>query len=406
MSLTRKQQNAISAAPQARRAAMRQSFIQQNAQVAQPSRVQRPVQIASRQSRRRTAMAVPRVLPQAAKAIAGRVPRGLGLSKAALAKLWDPLNPRPIGTAVSDGHAHSITGMTRHSIELTGTSKAMILVTNTGSTGMVGVVFQWNANVITASSLVIPTLADDASAGNGPTAARAMKCSLTLLNSTSARKISGSVVFLNATQRIVWPTVAGSSAAAITIAQAEEIFDQIRNQQQAQLCTGDQFKHPKCAFAHPANEPEYTKFSPFVGTTAGDLVDTQSTFASDQAKLHDMGWLLHKVSTSSATSPLTRVWESDNGPLRPMSTLCILLDTPAELQTYTLTARASYYTRWPMSHVLGQHHPAIPAVGTDLVNAARDAAEEVGSVVKDVTQQVTRPEAAVEGALHAADRLA
>ena len=67
-----------------------------------------------------------------------------------------------------------------------------------------------------------------------------------------------------------------------------------------------------------------------------------------------------------------------------MSSLIFLVDKPVELQNYTFTARCSYYTRWPMEHVLGQHHPQVPTATASFVNEVRDVGEAMGGVAHEV----------------------
>ena len=160
--LTQKQRSAVANAPPRQRARLTQVFR------SQPRRGQVPI----RNIGRRPAMAVPRMLPQTAPR--SRQPRpasaranGSGLSLKAALSIWDPLNPTPIPTAVSDGHAHANTGMDRKSFTLLQSERAMLLISNTGTSGMVGALVQWtpNSTTLTWSNLVLPTLASNGHAG-------------------------------------------------------------------------------------------------------------------------------------------------------------------------------------------------------------------------------------------------
>ena len=89
-----------------------------------------------------------------------------------------------------------------------------------------------------------------------------------------------------------------------------------------------------------------------------------------------------------------------------MSTLVFLVDTPVELQNYTFTARGSFYTRWPMEHVLGQHHPPVPTAAASVVNGMRDVGETMGHVAHEVEEVALLPVHLAEAAAGDAARLA
>jgi hypothetical protein len=301
---------------------------------------------------------------------------GQGLKQAL--SIWDPLNPSPVPTTVSDGHAHINTGMDRKSFTLSPSDKAMLFVTNPGSSGLVGTMAKWSGSTIIWNTFVLPTLAGNAVSGNGPTAGRAMKASVSILNSTPARKVGGTVLTLNATQRIVWPTTANTN---LSVTQIEALFAQIENQAQTRLHTGESFKTSQCMRCHPSNDVEYTGFRPFSPTEAGDDLDAlASTKTPAQVSaLADINRFLEVISTctpysglNDVTSPYPAFHELQR---RPMSTLCVLFDSPPEVQSYTISARGTYYSRWPLEHVLGQHHPPIPSAPAGVVSRLRDAGE-------------------------------
>jgi len=387
LGLTNKQQAAVSRAPANQRARLRRAFQQQR----------RTPWPAGNQPRRRATMAVPRMLPPAAQAPRrrGAQQQQLPPTGLKLAKMWDPLNPTPIPTAVSDGHAHVTTGMDRFDIQVGTGSKVMVIVSNTGSSGCGGVIFDWNTNGVNASSFVFPTLQGSALSGGGPTAGRAMKSSLSILNSTPTRKIGGTVSFLNATQRIVWPTDTAGRPSTISVAQANDLFLQIKKQQQTVIRTGEFYKTPKTCFAYPGNEAEYISFQPFQSTTQALNVPVETSLAAEVDALEDVERFLYSVSTAAPYNPNTEPTEELNARAgewepkrRPMSSLIFLIDAPPEPQSYTFTVRGSYYTRWPMEHVLGQHHPPIPSSSPGVVSHLRDAGEHFGQVMHDLSDTV------------------
>jgi len=54
---------------------------------------------------------------------------------------------------------------------------------------------------------------------------------------------------------------------------------------------------------------------------------------------------------------------------RPMSTVFVLFEVPVNSQVYTLSARASFYTRWPLTTVPGQTQMDIPVSSLERINS-------------------------------------
>ena len=377
---SKKQQAALARAPSNRRSQLRQDYRAQNAQLTLGN------------ASRRATMALPRLLRQPAPQPSRAKTQGrVGQSKQ-LAKMWNPLSLTPIPALVSDGHAHVTTGMDRCSLSVGVGTRAIVVVSNVGSSGLIGTVYSWsNMHGVSISSFVPPTLSGMGTEGNGPTAARAMKCSLTILNSTPSRKVGGTVAHLNAAQRIVWPEHMDSR---LGTAQADALFDQIMNQQQTQLQTGEMYKTAKTLVSYPCNETEYVSFRGFAKSRVATEINPATTpqTGPDVDALNDINRFLYAVSTATPFDDPTDdtlahnvLWEPKP---RPMSTLVFLVDKPSEVQDYTFTARGSWYTRWPMEHVLGQHHPPIPTASHSFVNAARDAAEAAGHGVVEAAEHL------------------
>lgn len=387
--LSQKQRNAIATAPPNQRARLTQVFR------SQPKR-----RAPAANARRGPAMPVPRMLP----APAGRTrPQGRsaagGMSLKQVLSIMDPLNPTPVPTIVSDGHAHINTGMDRVSFTLGVGERAMVFITNPGNSGMIGVMVKWSTGITSGgatissggpkwSSLVVPTLAGNALEGGGPTAGRAMKASVSILNSTPSVRLGGTVLTLNATQRIVWPK-AGWSMADLTVDQANSVFTQVENQAQTRLQTGEFFKTAKGLRCHAANDVDYTGFRPFNHTLTGDDMDAGGTgnTTDENLALGDINRFLEVISTATpySTTPEVTMGYPAHHELqrRSMSTICVLLESPTESQNYTITARGTYYTRWPMEHVLGQSHPPIPTCPPGRLTQIKDAAEHFKDMVHD-----------------------
>jgi hypothetical protein len=177
---------------------------------------------------------------------------------------------------------------------------------------------------------------------------------------------------------------------------------QVKRQQQTVLRTGEYYKTPKTCFAYPGNETEYVGFRPFEAAEAADeclVVNSSGSIevasgktSTELAQLKDVDRFLFSVSTATPfndaddnTSPYPYAWEPKR---RPMSSLVFLIDSPPEVQSYTFTVRGTYYTRWPMEHVLGQHHPPIPHAHPGVVSHIRDAGEHFGQVMHDLSETV------------------
>jgi hypothetical protein len=99
------------------------------------------------------------------------------------------------------------------------------------------------------------------------------------------------------------------------------------------------------------------------------------------------------------------IWPSYLESHRAMSTIVIIIDTPAKPQTYTVTARGAYYTRWPLTTLLGQQMGPAGTASPAEINKQRDAAEASGQGLKDV-EEVSAITVAAGAAATAAARAA
>jgi len=279
--------------------------------------------------------------------------------------------------------------MMRKSFHLNIDQRAMLFVTNTGNSGTVGVLAKWESDAagtaqLTWTNFVLPTLSGNGAMGNGPTAGRAMKAAVSIINTTPERKVAGTVLTLDAVQRIIWPM---HQRANLNVVRANEVFEQLANQSQSRMSTGTAYRNTKEIRCHPLNDVEYTGFRPFKTSTDVDEVTGVSA--------HETQVIDHFLGTISTASPGTSFDteksypEYHEQPTRPMSTVCILFEKPTDPQNYTITARGTYYTRWPMAHVLGQHHPPIKTAPASVVTKLRDAAEAFAGVSHDVADGVS-----------------
>jgi hypothetical protein len=156
--LTQKQKAAVAKAPPARRAVMAQTFKKQNHMQSSPMI---PVKNKFQGTKSR---------PQLPLGLA-RVTTNTGPPKK-VKNLLDPMNRVPVPTIVSEGNALPHTALTSYDFKVGGpvsstdntanTNKTILLCTNTGRGGTVGVLFKVNESGFLVSGttevLTIPTL--------------------------------------------------------------------------------------------------------------------------------------------------------------------------------------------------------------------------------------------------------
>jgi hypothetical protein len=75
---------------------------------------------------------------------------------------------------------------------------------------------------------------------------------------------------------------------------------------------------------------------------------------------------------------------SSNPRERSMSIIAFVFDPTPDTQDYTVTVRASYYTRWPLTTVPGQSMKSMPTADQKEVNRHHDEAEESKSHLKSI----------------------
>jgi len=241
-------------------------------------------------------------------------------------------------------------------------SRKLYAITNNGISGSVMCYLHNTATPFT-SVYTVPTLSAAASAG-GPTAARAMKASLTMVNDTQRLNQGGKVYTLVANQRLRIP----APASTMTQAEWNTLMDEIIAHPHTRAHSGADFVTPKTLVCHPSNIPDYTDFKEFEGTSTVDGF-----------------WA--GISTAPSPGPVLGGVNK-----RPMSTIFVVFEPPAVDQTYTVTARASWYTRWPLDTIMGQSMKPIPTAPLSTINGAQDQAEHnkdewsLGPAAKTVAQ--------------------
>jgi len=381
--LSNKQQARITQAAGANKARLRAVFTAQNLQNGRNAKQQR--QVPARRRAQGT-LPVPRVLPRpgpyAQHGLVG--PRRAADYAKSLCDLWDPLCPKPIPSAFSDGHAHPVVGMRRVDITVNANDSCIMAVSGKGGTPLVGCIIHYKPEFTdSAGTLVpkefhyttfsIPTLAGYPHDGAGPTSGRAMKAGLYITNTTNTMDLGGSVYVLNTDQRLTTDFRATDTTEtddAIT-----GLFGQVINNTMTRHCSGRAFSSTKGMFSHPIDTTEYCKFVPWEGEHTGGATDgNHSQSDATEAQSVVRRWLKSATYVSGQT----------HNDVRPMSTVWALIDRPPKDQTYTIAARGAFYTRWPAAHVLGQHRVPIPTVSPGVLNSILNAGEDAAALIHDV----------------------
>lgn len=328
MTLTAKQKAAVAKAQPAAKAAVRAGYEKQNMMNRRPPQ------------------------PQPKRAVRGPPPtrKTPGVVKATpkltIKNFLDPLSAQPAPTIVSEGKALPHTSLTSHDFTVGSGKTTVLIVTNTGDSGTVGIVFNVNSEgkfIDGMELLTIPTLALADSAG-GPSASRAMKLSATVVNCSNALKRGGRVTYINSSQRLPAMSTVVDKAYG-------PILTGIKSSPYRRRITGDLLADPKQLISYPVDTATYLQFKPHHGTLNGDE------------------FFEYVLGASATNEPKSR----------PMSIIAYVFEPTADVQDYSVTIRASYYTRWPLTTVPGQSMRPIPTAAPAHVNHVHDHAEETAN---------------------------
>lgn len=278
------------------------------------------------------------------KALASRKP-----ASSILSNMFSTSHAAPAPVGIACGDAFPYHGLIRQDAALTIVERYLLVVANTGRAGTVAELVRLTAvpthTLYTVSTLA---LADDA---GGPTSGRAMKLSLTMVNSTQLLAMGGRVTVLNAKQRVALPAAPN----VMTLAQYNTFLNEIRQHPDSQSYSGVDFREPQMFTAHPVDD-EFTHFEEWIGTMSVDgLADHYA------------------------------VWPGGVPQPRRMSTIFVVFEVPAAPQDYTFTIRPSFYTRWPLSTVPGQAQKPIPTAPLQLINQHVVQASALGKYAVQVS---------------------
>jgi hypothetical protein len=261
-----------------------------------------------------------------------------------------PDHAAPYPAQACEGDALPVTGLTRTIINGgVGANQTLLLVVgNTGvsSTSMVSVTIDTTAGTaVLAAFSAAAGLNLNATAG-GPTSGRSMKSGFALLNSTSPLNASGLVYTLRSKQRVLLP----AAPTAMTAAQWSTTANEIRAHVDTHVLSGPDYIAPKSYFSHPVDTQAFHEYTTWIGT------ETVTQF------------LLHCCTWTAAT-------ETN----RNMNYFFIVIDGTPVQNTYMLTSRQSYYTRWPLNTVPAAAQIPVPTAPIQELNAAQKASEDHGS---------------------------
>jgi len=250
--------------------------------------------------------------------------------------MMDANNPALIPTVLSQGNAFPITGVVRHELALTANDTLIYCVTNTGRSGTVAVRLHNNGTTSYTGLFTVPLLATADDVG-GPTSGRAMKCTIEAVNVTAPLSMGGRVYVLNAHQRITLP----ADPTLMTVAQQTTLIDSIKAHPDCLSYAGTDFIKPFKMHSDVVDHDTYTGYGEWKGT------DTVATFLQHAA-----------------------IWPGVDPLARPMSAMWVVFQRPAATQDYTVSFKASYYTRWPLNTVPGTRQTPVPTAPASVVNAA------------------------------------
>jgi ABC-type amino acid transport substrate-binding protein len=252
----------------------------------------------------------------------------------------DPLVAMPAPSVTSDGKALPHTSLVSADFQVGTTNRTILIVTNVGDSGTVGQVLNVQADGTYADGsqlFTIPTMAT-ADIDGGASAARAMKLSVSVTNCSNALKRGGRVTYLNSSQRL--PSLSSGSWSAV--------IEGIKSSPARRRITGDNLGEPLQLIAFPVDNIAYATFRPNRGAITID-------------EFH-----AHTLTPYQGSLPAAP---------RPMSVIAYVFETASDTQDYSVTIRASFYTRWPLTSVPGQSMRNMPTADPKVINHVRDTAE-------------------------------
>lgn len=199
-----------------------------------------------------------------------------------------------------------------------------------------------DTSIPTMVNHAVPAVALSAEAG-GPTSARAMKASCSLVCNTPSLRRGGRVLILNCQQRLRFP---GSGITGLTKANWNTFITSINAHPDTKKYDLTHFGEEREVVAHVVNNSDYYRYDEWHGSSnASRFFDHISVFQG---------------SLGESTA------------VRPMSTLVLIIQAPSGNdadQTFTLTPHGSWYTRHAVDTLPGQAQVPVPTAPLPAVNA-------------------------------------
>lgn len=286
--------------------------------------------------------------PPARKPRRQRRPRGsMGVS-------LSPCVPGLVPSLVHQGEAFPICGLSEYEANVGTSWRWAVIFSNVGDAGTIGTAIAWSkaggTSVATVQQMFTLPLLSEGSP-YGPTSSRAMKIGVDVVTNTQLLSRGGPVYYLNSSQRF---QLAGLPS-TMTATQWNDFYSVVVSHPHRRKFDMNDFAYPQHFYGHVVDDPRYNDFDTFRGTLSFD------------------SFLSHLC-----------VWTGSPPADRPMSTLIFLMETSTAAQLLTFTARASFYTRWPLNTVPGQSQVDIPTATPGVLNGMHKAAvQHARSVVTD-----------------------
>jgi hypothetical protein len=305
--------------------------------------------------------------PTAAKAAKKKVAplTQKGQVKSRVPRYFDPLVNVDVPVVQSDGNAIPVKGLARFDFQHHDEPK-LLLVTNNGIDSNVGILLHLTANtpgdpysVGAVDVLTLPTMTVPAVRG-GATAARAMKISCSVINSANGYKRGGRVTTFNTSQRL---DQIESSSLGLGY-KVSTLVNGIKTNPESRRITGNVLARPAHIIGFPVDTPSYNGFARW----EGDHSSTGTPLTPEQAFLTFMAHV-----TAGDATILSNI--GSHATQRPMSTICYMFEPSDDVQDYSITVRANYYTRWPLTTIMGQKQTRIKEAPAHLINEAANKAE-------------------------------
>lgn len=267
-------------------------------------------------------------------------PRRRAMMQSTSHPTFSPLDSRLMPTTLLDGKAFPVACSLPVTEGIASNQRCALILSCTGESATAAAYVRLDSVVSKNVVHTFPTLAlaDDA---GGPSSGRGMKLGVQLVNTTQALNRGGNVFIVPLDQRIVLP----AAPSAMTVAQWNTVMDGWISHPAAYPTDAEYFRETKSAYVHPVDDIKYRSFQPWKGTEGVDEFWTH-----------------------------VAVWPGASPTHRPMSTLIVVFQAPPTTQAYTFTMDAHYYTRWPVTSVLGQSQRMIPVASSQAANNALVAA--------------------------------